>query len=190
LTAIVSPTKPVIVAWQKSLGEFMRLDSACFVVAREPHVPSIPTRRAFLLAGVAFAAGAACGGVGMYAATNRSAASAGGDTGEIDRATGLKPTGSSDLDTLRRWALQDSLDDLESNMLLFFEQLRSRFQRDAFLWHGMERLADRIDAGATAKWPRGARQLHLQMIESLVDSDSPSNAKRLQARAPSLRRTK
>jgi hypothetical protein len=166
----------------------MRLDTACFVVAREPRVPSIPTRRAFLFAGLSFVAGAACGGVGVYAATAGDANSKNGEAGDIDRAAGLVPTGDADLDLLRRWALQDSIDELERNLPMFLEDFRVKYPADTYLWHGMERLADRIESGTTDNWPRLGRQVFQQTIEGLDASNLPDNARRVQSRAATLRR--
>jgi hypothetical protein len=167
----------------------MHLDTANAVQAAEPRTPTNPTRRAFLFLGIAFAAWP---GRGVLSHSPTTAMAEPGLTARdaCHREARQQATGDTELDVLRRWALQDPIDELERDLTIYLEQLRSRYASDAYLWHGMERLADRIQAGAATNWPRGARQMYLQIVESLTAPDLPANAERLKARAPNLRNTK
>lgn len=115
----------------------MRLDPV-FVVAPQPAPPSMPTRRAFLLAGATFTLGAAVGGVGGYAIGSARASTvhaAGAD---------LAPTGDHELDELRRLAISAPIEELIEKRLVFLRSLGMSYPRDESLWQGVVRLADAL----------------------------------------------
>lgn len=169
----------------------MRLDSAC-IVAPAPKVDVAPTRRGFLFTAGVFVAGASFGGACGYAAgvSASGEASSGGGSAEpqLDLAAGLKPTGDADLDTLRRWALQEPIDELEKNIPIFIEQVQSVYLEDTWLWHGMGRLAQRAVSGHHVKWPRATKQALIQAIEDMDLKRAPANALLLRQRLPDLKR--
>ncbi|HZN38889.1 MAG TPA: hypothetical protein VFD82_08805 [Planctomycetota bacterium] len=168
----------------------MRLDLAC-LVAPKPQVPSMPTRRAFLFAGSTLAFGVSIGGAcGYVIGVNSASSSAGAKDAELDLAAGLAPTGDPDLDELRGWALKSPIEELESHIQVFMEQVRSTYTSDQYLWHGMERLVDRVLAGQHTGWPRLCKQVLIQTIELADPAVLPKNGLRLQARLPEMKRVK
>ena len=168
----------------------MRLDLAC-LVAPKPQVPSIPTRRAFLIASGTLAFGVSFGGACGYAiGVNSASSSAGAKDVGLDLAAGLAPTGDADLDELRMWALKSPIEELESHMPIFFEQLQSTYPSDVYLWYGMERLVDRLLRGQHGSWPRLAKQVMIQTIEAIDVAVMPPNALRLRERIPEIKRVR
>ncbi len=167
----------------------MRLDTAC-LVAPKPKVPSMPTRRAFLLAGAMFGVGSMIGGACGYAlgATDTTSGDSKQET-QIDVSAGLEPTGDSNLDFLRRLALQAPIEDLEAQSPLFLEGIRIHVG-DRYLWHGMNRMADRFLARQHTKWPRLAHRVFLQTIRAADEASLPDNGLSLKRKLPELDRVK
>lgn len=125
----------------------MRFDQACFV-APKPKVPSIPTRRAFLIAGGLFTVGTALGGACGYSAGYQAGATDASGTLPPEKPTTpeeivLKPSGDIELDELRRLAVKAPLDDLFAKAPLFLS-LRLDYQKDEILWLGIARIATEI----------------------------------------------
>jgi hypothetical protein len=151
----------------------------------------MPTRRAFLFVSSGVVFGVSFGGACGYAiGVNSASSSAVAKDGGLDLAAGLAPTGDADLDELRGWALKSPIEELESHMPIFFEQLQSTYPSDVYLWHGMERLADRLLQGQHASWPRMAKQVMIQTIEAIDVAVMPKNALRLQARLPEMKKVR
>jgi hypothetical protein len=139
------------------------------------------------MTGSALVFGVSCGYVIGANSTSSSAAAKGA---ELDLAAGLAPTGDADLDELRVWALKSPIEELESHIVIFIEQLDSTYPRDAYLWHGMERLVDRLLRGEHAAWPRLSKELLIQTIETFDVAVMPPNALRLRERIPEMKRVR
>lgn len=168
----------------------MRLDTAC-LVAPKPQVPSMPTRRAFLFVSSGVVFGVSFGGACGYAiGVNSASSSAVAKDGGLDLAAGLAPTGDADLDELRGWALKAPIEELESHIQVFMEQVRSTYTSDEYLWHGMERLVDRLLRGQHTGWPRLCKQVLIQTIELADPAVLPKNGLRLQARLPEMKKVR
>ena len=171
-------------------GVSMRLDIAC-LVAPKPQVSTMPTRRVFLIAGSTLAFGVSIGGACGYAmGVNAAGGGAVASEPKLDLAAGLAPTGDADLDELRGWAIKSPIQELESHMLVFFVQLEETYPRDVYLWHGMERLVDRVLRGEHASWPRMNKQVLIQTIEAIDVAVMPKNALRLRELIPEMKRVR
>ena len=167
----------------------MRLDTACLVAPK--HQVATTTRRAFLIAGSTLAFGVSIGGACGYAmGVNSAGGGAVANEPKLDLAAGHAPTGDADLDELRRLAIKSPIEELENHMPIFFEQLHSTYPSDVYLWHGMERLADRLLRGEHASWPRLAKQVMIQTIEAIDVAVMPKNALRLRERIPEMKRVR
>ncbi|MBK8100684.1 MAG: hypothetical protein IPK26_26650 [Planctomycetes bacterium] len=99
-----------------------------------------PTRRAFLLAGGAFAGGVVVGGAGGFAIGVNSVA--------VPTGAASGPTGNPELDELRRLAVSATVEELAGRRA-WFVGLRNRgYPDDPILIGGLGRLADRVIADA------------------------------------------
>ena len=152
----------------------------------------MPTRRAFLFAGGTFVCGMSIGGACGYAAGVRGAGGEGEAKGdaELDLAAGLVPTGDSDLNELRGWAIKSPIEELESHLPIFLEQLESTYPSDVYLWHGMERLVERLLRGQHTSWPRLSKQVLIQTIEAIDVGVMPKSGRQLRDRIPEMRRVR
>lgn len=129
----------------------MRLEPV-YLLAPKPKQPSVPTRRAFLIAGGTFFAGIGLGGACGYAA-----GSARSD--EDTPSNALTPTGDADLDELRRLAVEAPIEELTGQWFPFLTLLHDTYQRDEFLWQGAKRICDEainnqslVDRSKIARW--------------------------------------
>lgn len=148
----------------------------------------MPTRRAILIAGGAFSVGVSLGGAfGYIASASATSAGAAARNGEPDLAAGLAPTGDSDLDELRAWALKDPIEELLRHLPIFLEQLSSTYPDDTYLWHGVARLADAVLSAAPLQWPRLGQRVLVQTIEGADPQRLPPNALLLRDKLPELR---
>jgi hypothetical protein len=138
----------------------MRLDEAVFVLAR-PKVPSMPTRRAFVIAGCTFAAGMLVGGACGYSA----GVAAGAETppGEPS-AVELPKSGDAELDALRALAVQAPIEELLANWMLFMTVMANSYRGDPVLWQGIDRMCAAVTSGTVADGRRIASGLR-GMIE-------------------------
>ena len=158
------------------------------VGAPRPTVPTMPTRRAFLIAGGAFGVGVSLGGAcGYIAGASATITDAAAKAGELDLAAGLAPTGDSDLDELRQWALQDPIEELLRHLPIFLEQMSSTYPSDAYLWHGVARLVDAVLSDAPLQWLPLGKRLLVQTIEGADPERLPPNALPLRDRLHELR---
>lgn len=109
-----------------------------YLLAPKPKPPSIPSRRAFLIAGGTFLAGVGLGGACGYAVGV-------GGSGEVDNGEGaLKPTGDPLLDELRRLAVKAPIDELMEKHMPFLDHLTSKYAADSTLWGGVERICQEV----------------------------------------------
>ena len=111
----------------------MRLDPV-YLVAPKKKPPSIPTRRAFLIAGGTFLAGAAAGGACGY-----SAGATNVGVGPIDDAP---KTGNAGLDELRQLALKAPIEDLYGKWFTILSAVNDTYTDDSILWGGVRRICE------------------------------------------------
>lgn len=156
----------------------MRLDPV-YVVAPKPAPPSMPTRRAFLVAGSTFALGAAFGGACGYS-LGVASASSDAPAAEPD----LEPSGDADLDELRRLAVKAPIEELVEKRLVFLSCVAKEYRSDITLWMGVRRLASAVQAQPTFPDRNITARLIAQTIE-LADpkfrSENAELAKALRA---------
>lgn len=142
----------------------MRLDPV-FLVAPKPTPPSMPTRRAFLVAGATFSFGVAIGGACGYSVGAARAAAA-APAGEPE----LESSGDADLDELRRLAVKAPIEELIERRLTFLKCVSREYRRDPVLWTGVERLADAVESDASFPDRRLSARVIAQVME-LADAD-------------------
>jgi hypothetical protein len=124
----------------------MRIDPV-FLVAPPPPVPSMPTRRAFVIASSTFLAGAAVGGACGYSAGAANAATANAANGQAVDASAeqeLPKSGDHELDQLRWLAVKAPLDELFAKAPVFLSTRVSTYKNDEILWKGVERMTREI----------------------------------------------
>jgi hypothetical protein len=127
----------------------MRLDPV-FLVEPKPAAPSMPTRRAFLLAGGTLFAGISIGGAGVYAIFASTNVGRSRTSGKIDQNPAepdLEPSGDADLDFLRNLAVKAPIAELAHQRLMFVNATFMDYPRDPILWRGISRLCDYVLAG-------------------------------------------
>jgi hypothetical protein len=113
----------------------MKLDPVMLVAPTRDRA-SMPTRRAFLIAGGTFVLGSGFGGACGFAMGRGSVAAA--------PAEELAPSGDVELDELRRLAVKAPIEELIERRMVFVELLRRSYRRDLVLWRGMKRLVDAL----------------------------------------------
>ena len=146
--------------------EPMRIEPV-YLVAPRPKPPSMPTRRAFLLAGSTFVCGLGIGGACGYAAgTARS-----GDDPVADDEP-LQPSGDALLDELRRLAIQAPIAELIAKRLDFLNHLHATYRTDAIAWRGVERLGDAVLRGE----PIPNRRIFARWLAQLLENAEPAIA--------------
>jgi hypothetical protein len=112
--------------------------NAIYLVGPKPKPPSIPSRRAFLIAGGTFLAGAALGGACGYAAGSSAVNT------EQQEPKLPPPSGDAELDELRRLAITAPIEELASRWLYFADVFSSSYRKDAYLPTGIERLINHL----------------------------------------------
>lgn len=130
---------------------------------------SVPTRRAFLLAGGTFAAGMSLGGACGYALGARRSAAPGGDAAAADAAAieqMLQPSGDVELDELRRLAVKAPIEELVEARPVFLTHFSRKYRSDRILWIGVERLCEAVLARTEISNRRIAAQSIVQVVES------------------------
>ncbi|HEB54480.1 MAG TPA: hypothetical protein ENI87_14610 [bacterium] len=126
----------------------MRLEPA-YLVAPKPKPPSIPTRRALLIAGGAMLTGLAIGGAGGYAVSSaRRVRERDEDGRNASTAEPLARAEDLALDQLRHLATDASIGELMRQSILILTLLRDTYPDDAILWHGAERIGAELCANA------------------------------------------
>ncbi len=154
----------------------MKLDPI-FLVAPKPAVPSMPTRRAFLLAGTTFALGTGLGGACGYAIAAKA---------EPVVEEELKPSGDVDLDELRRLAVKAPIEELVGQRMLFLNLMSTDYRKDVVLWRGFERLCDAIERDPT--FPD--RRSIANVLAQTIDLGDPGFRQRFNVRVKELRSIK
>lgn len=159
----------------------MRLDGAVFV-RPAPKVPSMPTRRAFVIAGCTFAAGIAVGGACGYSAGVAVGAGSGRDPASDE----IPKSGDAELDELRRLAVKAPIDELMGHSSLFIELATRRYDRDEVLWKGVERVCDALLAGHQVTNSR----VFPRVVAQAIEKSGSKFASRLLLKAERLRQLK
>ncbi len=123
----------------------MRLDPI-YLVGPTPAAPSVPTRRAFLLAGGTFAVGVSLGGACGYAigASAAKAQAPGPTAPEAAGGEDLEPSGDVELDEMRRLAVKAPIEELSKYRVEFIREFSRRYRNDEILWRGVARLCDEV----------------------------------------------
>jgi hypothetical protein len=151
----------------------MRLDPV-YLVAPKKKPPSIPTRRAFLIAGGTFLAGAAAGGACGYSS---------GSANVGANKSGLPPpSGDAELDELRRLALEAPIKELAGRWLYFGDVFSKSYRDDQFLPKGIDRLIDHLVA--TPKFDR--RKVAAQFMRDIIIRGEPKFRKDMEHRLMDL----
>ena len=167
----------------------MKIDPV-FVLSPIKPAPSMPTRRAILIAAGTFAAGTVIGGACGYSMGSTVASSPKGDAnppnepaaapaGEIE----LKPSGDAELDYWRRLAVKAPLDDLFAEASLFLTSRVSSYPKDEILWLGVERLA----LGMTRDLHRQVKEMDLAMVMGQIEGTARPDKPSLRELVPQLR---
>lgn len=155
----------------------MKLDPV-YLLAPKPKPPSMPTRRAALIAGATFLAGAGLGSACGYAAGSSPAAAA-----ENQEAEWLAPTGDAQLDELRRLAIKAPDDELWSKRNIFMDMLFTTYPNDTAAWSGVERLAKR----SMVEPPGEQRRIFATWLCQRIQQGPPERTHGLQHYVPILR---
>ena len=176
----------------------MRVDPV-FVLSPLPKPPSMPTRRAFLLASGALAVGAAVGGACGYS-SGFAAGSASAGSGASPGGGGVAPAGEPELpksgdvelDELRRLAVKAPLDELFARAPLLLSSRVSTYPDDVILWRGVDRLSKEIIDNPSRRVVPGVIGIIITQIEGTARPADPAltdRVARLHARrAEELRR--
>ena len=138
----------------------MRIEPV-YLVAPKPEQKNVPTRRAFLIAGGTFLAGLGLGGACGFAAGSR-----GSGEGEGAMEERLEPTGNAELDELRRLAVEAPVEELMEKATVYLDLLRSKYQGDAVIWRGADRIAAELLENPRATNRRALAHWLAQVIEA------------------------
>lgn len=158
----------------------MRIEPV-YLVAPLPRPPSIPTRRAFLIATGTFVAGTAVGGACGYSLG--AAATAQPDAGaEPD----LAPSGDAELDYWRNLAVKAPLDELFAKAAVFLSTRVSTYKDDPILWQGVDRMTKEIIENPARRVDEADIGIIITQIEGVAHPVEPS----LRDRLPALRARK
>jgi hypothetical protein len=121
----------------------MKIDPI-YLLAPEPKPPSMPTRRAFLLAGGTLVIGAVAGGACGYSMGLAAQPNGGQEPKPANAAAKveeeLKTSGDAELDYWRQVAVKAPLDELFAKGVMFLSVRVSDYPKDPVLWQGVERM--------------------------------------------------
>ena len=154
----------------------MRLEPV-YLLAPKPKPPSIPTRRAFLIAGGTLLAGLVVGAASGYAA----AASASGEDG-AHTARGGDPREQT-LDELHRLAVDAPIDELASRWVYFVDAFGTSYREDPILPEGMARLCEHVLSQPSLE----GRALMALSLSQAIERAEPAAMSRLDGFLPALR---
>ncbi len=151
----------------------MRLEPV-YLVAPKPRPPSMPTRRAFLGMGLAFAVGGAIGSACGYSVGSAKAAekAGGGPAGED-----YPLSGNPELDELRRLAVKAPIEELMGIAMVFIRTVTQDYPEEVVAWKGVRRMGEHVLANPGVAQRRviarflcqGIEQASSQRQESLND---------------------
>jgi len=139
---------------------------------------SVPTRRAFVIAGATFVMGAALGGTSGYSLAAR---------GNVPP-TGPDEThcGDEELEELRRLAVKAPMEELIERRLNFTYSTFHDYPKDPVLWQGIERLCDATLGGA----PMPDRRVFALALAGVIEKGDPALTQGLISRVEELKRVK
>jgi hypothetical protein len=151
----------------------MRLDPV-YLVAPKKKPPSIPTRRAFLIAGGTFLAGAAAGSACGY--------SSGSANVGANKSVLPPPSGDAELDELRRLALEAPIKELAGRWLYFGTAFSRHYRHDKYLPKGIDSIIDHLVAN-----PEFDRRLiAAQYMRDIINNGEPKFRKNMEDRLMDL----
>ncbi len=145
----------------------MKIDPV-FLVAPAAPPPTVPTRRAFLLAGGAFAFGSMVGGACGYSigAAKREPVEAAGEKADGE----LGSSGDAQLDELRRLAVKAPIEEFVAKWNPWWGEFDFTYTSDPILWQGLNRLA----AWAIDQPDRAERQMLTGLITAAQKDNRPA----------------
>jgi hypothetical protein len=137
----------------------MRIEPV-YLLGPKVQVRTMPTRRAFLMAGGALLAGTAVGGACGY--------SLGAQSGAVDASPGgeskRESSGDALLDELRRLAVDAPIAELVERATFFLGSLTDSYRSDALLWSGVGRLAEELARNSAIERRRLIARFAAQVI--------------------------
>lgn len=139
-----------------------------FLLAPKPEPPTVPSRRAFLIAGGTFFAGAALGGACGYAAGSSGV----GEQPSDPFVEALKPTGDANLDALRNLAVKGSIDELVAKWFALLSAVNDTYPDDTTLWFGARRICDEIISNDKIRERRQIAGWAIQVISFATSSEA------------------
>ncbi|MBL8724819.1 MAG: hypothetical protein JNK49_12285 [Planctomycetes bacterium] len=155
----------------------MRIEPV-YVLAPKAQVRTMPTRRAFLMAGGALLVGTAVGGACGYSLGAQNSAGERGDS-ETER----KSSGDALLDELRRLAVDAPVAELVERSMFYLGSLTDAYREDAILWAGVGRLADELVRNSSIERRRVIARFTAQII---AGAPTPFDKKLEEKRGPLL----
>jgi hypothetical protein len=147
-----------------------------YLVGPKKKQPSMPSRRAFLMAGGALCFGTVFGGACGYALGSARAEAASEE---------LAPSGDADLDELRRLAVKAPLEELVRHAVPFLSERALRYHGDKTLWVGLGRIARAVVAQ-----PDRFESYVVIMTRTAIEDGNPPEELRLDDLLPELLRIK
>jgi hypothetical protein len=145
-----------------------------YLVGPKKKQPSMPSRRAFLMAGGALCFGTVFGGACGYALGSARAEAA---------SDPLASTGDAELDELRRLAVKAPLEELLERGVSFLAKRAEFYERDDVLWLGVSRIARAIIAQ-----PDSFDRTIILMTKGAIQDGKPPEKLRLDDLLPEFRR--
>jgi hypothetical protein len=174
----------------------MKIDPI-YLLAPEPKPPSIPTRRAFLLAGGTLLIGALAGGACGYSMGLAARPNGGKEPKPANAAAKveeeLKTSGDAELDYWRQMAVKAPLDELFTKSLMFLHVRITDYPKDDVLWRGVQRMVHEIRDNSARQVSEALLTLLASHIEGGATPTKPdlrSEVPMLRERRAALKRTK
>ncbi len=150
-----------------------------YLLAPLPPKPSMPTRRAWLIAAGAFVVGSTVGSACGYSLGAASAGPAAAPAGPVE----WKPSGDAELEEWRRLAVKAPLDELFERAMAFLDARVSNYPKDEILWLGVERLA-KESAGNES---RPVNEMTLVVVVAQIEGTARPTEPSLRELVPQLR---
>jgi hypothetical protein len=142
---------------------------------------SVPTRRAFLIAGGMFVVGAGTGGLCGHAAGRAAARASRPDAPAA--AAEPEPSGDTNLDELRHLATEAPLARLIELRLQFLVAATRDYRKDRILWRGVDRLCEAVLT--MPDFPE--RRLTARLLAQAIEFAEPAFQEQHTFRLPALR---
>ena len=163
----------------------MKLEPVYLVAPKR--VPSMPTRRAFLIAGGTFVLGSGLGGACGYAMGARPVDANGKATeGGVPVEAELEKSGDVELDELRRLAVKAPIAELLERRVMFVVAATKLYRTDAVVWKGIARMSDAILSTPSIV----DRRVTAQYLAQEIERSDPKVRDQLIQKAADLRKIK